>query len=130
MMAKRQSPPKERKVARSMYHRDWSVFPMVTVNFAFGRKLTFVGMKRYVTVGQLRELVATELYLPSTYVALANDGAPMLTNAMLLEDIFGAECNVYMVRDPFRPQPAWPLLPHARQMTEAVRERARARSHT
>ena len=33
----------------------WSIFPRLTVRYAFRRKLTFCGLKRYITVGQLRE---------------------------------------------------------------------------
>lgn len=79
-------------------HRDWSIFEQLTVRFAFGRKLTFRGMKRYVTVGQLRELVAQELLLPAAHVALRNAEDQLASDAMLLEDALGDYVDFHMVR--------------------------------
>ena len=84
-------PPKE--------HINWSIFPKLTVSFAFMRRLTFRNMKRYVTVGQLRELVAQELMLPTISVHLKNSfGAPLLLNSMTLEDALEGSTQIRMVR--------------------------------
>lgn len=80
-------------------HIDWSIYDKVTVSFAFMRQLTFHGMKRYVTIGQFRELVAQELLLPSTHVALEIDGLQLLVNTITLEDALGqGRLHLHMVR--------------------------------
>ena len=78
---------------------NWSIFPKLTVSFAFMRRLTFRNMKSYVTVGQLRELVAQELMLPTISVHLKNSfGAPLLLNSMTLEDALEGSTQIRMVR--------------------------------
>ena len=64
----------------------WCTFPKLTVRYAFGRRLTFCGLKRYITVGQLRELVAAQLYLPAACVGLEIGEYQLLINSMTLED--------------------------------------------
>ena len=77
---------------------DWSIYPSLTVKFAFLRRLTFRDVKRYTTVGQLRELVAQELMLPSPCVGLHADGNALSLNALLLEDALGDVRTLHMVR--------------------------------
>ena len=79
-------------------HINWSIYEKITVSFAFTRKLTFLGLKRYISIGQLRELIAQELLLPSTNVALEVDGRQLLVNSMTLEDALGQSTNLHMVR--------------------------------
>ena len=68
------------------------------MKFAFLRRLTFCNVKRYTTVGQLRELVAQELMLPSPCVGLHADGNALSLNALLLEDALGDVRTLHMVR--------------------------------
>ena len=62
--------------------QDWSSFHHVTVTYAFGKRLTFSGLKRYLTIGQLRELVAAQLLLPADFVGLQCEGEQLLINSM------------------------------------------------
>ena len=72
----------------------WCTFARLTVRYAFGRSLTFCGLKRYITVGQLRELVASRLFLPPGCVGLEKDGQQLLINSMTLEDALEAQTDV------------------------------------
>ena len=108
---------------RKRAHVNWSIYEKITVSFAFTRKLTFLGLKRYISIGQLRELVAQELLLPSTNVALEVDGRFLLVNSMTLEDALGTSTNLHMVR-------AYPCaLPLAPAPGHAPRPRAPPRPH-
>lgn len=76
--------------------QDWSSFHRVTVTYAFGKRLTFSGLKRYLTIGQLRELVAAQLLLPADFVGLQCEGEQLLINSMTLEDAMQGRTSLMM----------------------------------
>jgi hypothetical protein len=79
-------------------HGDWSIFPKLTVQYAFRQELTFCGLKRYITVGQLRELVAAQLFLPASCVSLEVGGERLVFNAITLEDALDSKTKLTTVR--------------------------------
>lgn len=54
----------------TVMHVNWSTYPQVTVNAGFRRPFCLLNLKRYLTVGELRGVVARELGLSSNSVTL------------------------------------------------------------
>ena len=78
-------------------HRDWSSFDLLSVSFAFARRISLRHVKRYVTVGHVRELMGEIFHLQTAFVGLHIGSRPLLVNSTTLEDALEGSTALQMV---------------------------------